>query len=99
MMKAFNEQCTNHIEGNQYLLTGANLSLYNAASHRGAPGRLSGSALLFVDKGFIPSYNGERGLQSPVVNVLDHANIPEQVRTEDVIPRKLPHYGWNPLND
>ena len=55
-------QCANHIAGTQYLLTGANLLLYNAASHRGAPGRLSGSVSLFVDTGFIPSYNGERGL-------------------------------------
>ena len=49
------------------------------------------------DHGSVPSYNGKRGLEPPMVDVFDHTNIPKQIRAEDVIPRKLPYYGWNPL--
>ena len=32
-----------------------------------------------------------------MIDVIDRANLPEQVRSKDVIPRELPRYGWNPF--
>ena len=31
-----------------------------------------------------------------MIDVFDHTDIPEQVGPEDVVPQKLPCYGWNP---
>ncbi len=78
---------TYHIAGSQYLLTGANLSLYTAASHIGAPGSLSWSAIsLPRGTASIPSYNGKCGLQSPMVDIFDHSDVPEEVWAEGVVP-------------
>lgn len=43
-------------------------------------------ALFLGDQGSIPSNNGKRSLKAPMIDVLDHADIPKQVRAEDVIP-------------
>lgn len=32
-----------------------------------------------------------------MVNVFNHADIPEQVRAEGIVPQELPHYGWDPF--
>lgn len=43
-----------------------------------------------------PSDNGENCLQSPVVDVSHHANLPDQIRSKEVIPKELPNNGWGP---
>ena len=40
--------------------------------------------------GNVPSNYGEHSLQTPVINVTYHTNLPEKVWTEEVIPKKLP---------
>ena len=44
----------------------------------------------------IPSNHGENGLKTPMINVTNHTNFPDEIRAEEVVPCELPKDGWYP---
>ena len=45
----------------------------------------------------LPSDDRQRSLQAPVIDIVNHTNLPEQIWTKDVVPKKLPNDRRGPL--
>ena len=46
----------------------------------------------------LPSYNAQYRLETPVVDVPNHTNLPDQDRTTDPVPDELPYNGGSPTD-
>lgn len=44
----------------------------------------------------IPGDDGYKCLQSPMIDITDHVNVPQQQRSEDISPKDHPKYCWEP---